>query len=1283
VRCHGKASPAGTNEPVARRVVAAFALCLVFWAIAVPAASATAVHPYLSQLNGSNTPATYFNFLCGTAVDGNGAIYVAEYGNNVIDVFDESGAYLTQISDAALNGPCGVAVDLSGNLYARNANLGNVVELEPNSFPVTNSTTYSINAHLGESSPGADDGNGVLDSNSATDVAVNPADDHPFVAESSRVQEYDTSGAPVGAAIGIGDIAQSSGLAVRANGDVYVADIGQGRVEIFSGGALASTFNGADSPSGGLAGPSGVAFDPTTNHVYVVDAYNGVVDEFDATGAYQARITPAQTPQGYFSMTDPADVAIDRSGGPADGRVYVTDDFNGVLDVFGPLVNVEPPLVEHLEVTAHDDHSASFQGEVSSGGSGEGQATTYRFECSSSQGGCPGLEGKRSVPTDGSAHLVSDTTEGLVPNTQYTVTLTAENAAGTVHTEVQFHTDASPPTVVTDSANDEGTTHATLRGLVNPHNSPAKFWFEYGTTTAYGKEALLLPEAPHLPPGASEEEREQAQEKYEEELERAENEHGIPFESGAFPNSPHAAILRVDGLQPSTEYHFRLLAENGTGGIVSGEDETFNTTTPVGLEACANANRREDQHAEYLPGCRAYELVSPPDKIGNNVVIASERTQAAADGNAAIFASLGGFGDVRGTGVAVDYMSIRDPAGSPTGWVTHSITPREGPLPIISALRESDPVYEGELSPDLSRGVLRNGWPLTEDPVVAKVGNLYLRDDLRDPGPGSYQLLSSCPACGETVIPSPVFGSTWRERLPHLAGASADFGHVVFESNLGLTADATADGSPETPVNLFESDHGTVRLVGLIPPPDQTSCTGAACEPALNSQAGRGAVNRVYVPRMISADGSRVFFTVPPAAEGYEGALYMREDHQTTVQINASERTDCADHDPCSGTPEPLGTPGPAIFRGASLDGSRAFFESPDVLTDDANSGGQNKLYMYEADAPAGHRLQLIAGGDSAAGNGAVEGVIGASEDGHYAYFVGHGSFVAGQPVGTQNRGVYVWHDGVTRYIGGEDIDTQENVPLFVGLGGYAARLSADGQQLLFVKRQKGIAPGLTGYDQGTCAATGGGGCLELYLYDARSDHLSCVSCAADGSPATSDALDHERVHSSAANLITHLNRTVAGEGRYVFFSTAQALVREDTNGTWDAYVYDTSTGEQRLLSSGTSNAPSYFLEASADGRDAFFATAQRLVGWDVDANYDLYDARVGGGLPEPPPITSNCTGETCQPNVAPPGASTPASSSFQGPGNPSPRRRHHRKRHHRAHRRHHRTVKGDRRTTR
>ena len=59
--------------------------------------------------------------------------------------------------------------------------------------------------------------------------------------------------------------------------------------------------------------------------------------------------------------------------------------------------------------------------------------------------------------------------------------------------------------------------------------------------------------------------------------------------------------------------------------------------------------------------------------------------------------------------------------------------------------------------------------------------------------------------------------------------------------------------------------------------------------------------------------------------------------------------------------------------------------------------------------------------------------------------------------------------------------------------------------------------------------------------------------------------------------------RNVSNGGR-VFFETAEALVSQNTNGQRDVYEFE--AGGLHLISSGISEAPSYFMDATPSGSD-------------------------------------------------------------------------------------------------
>lgn len=638
-----------------------------------------------------------------------------------------------------------------------------------------------------------------------------------------------------------------------------------------------------------------------------------------------------------------------------------------------------------------------------------------------------------------------------------------------------------------------------------------------------------------------------------------------------------------------------------------------------------------------LPDGRAYELVSPADKNGGDVLIESTRTRAATSGDALAFASLTAFGDVNGTGISVDYLAER----RTSGWATHGITPQQEPMSSFLLFGgPGDAIYEGELSDDLSHGVVRaNAFPVNA-PNVATVQNLFMRSDLLAPGLGTHALVTDSVAPLAALQPGTAAG----QYKPFLAGASSDFGHVIFESSQNLTQQAIDAGLPTATLQdekLYEWDHGLVRLVGILP-----ASEGGGIVP--RAVAGRGAsgVNPFYTSDAISDDGSRIFFTDPVPGSA-EGQLYMRENGTDTVHINASETST-----PASGA---------ATFWGATPDGAHVFFTSTDQLTNAVPYGG---LYRYDVDAPAGERLTLLSVDEEPADGTSVNVVamFGASDDGDRVYFVARdGRLVADAPIPSNPSVplIYVWHDGSLSYVGklfNLAFEYQTNA----GSIGWllfpkTARVSPDGKHLLFLSSE---GDQVKAYNHGDCSETNDAGpCREVYIYSADTNgglgQLSCASCDPGGGPGTADAAVNFSANTSAARSSSHVNNPLSDDGRWAFFGTKQALTIEDHNTDLDVYRYETTTGDLDLLSSGgVDSGDSYFLDASASGRDVFFATRDRLVGWDTDASYDIYDARVGGGFPEPPSIAPPCVGEACQGQLsAPPALRQPGSASFQGSG--------------------------------
>jgi hypothetical protein len=870
--------------------------------------------------------------------------------------------------------------------------------------------------------------------------------------------------------------------------------------------------------------------------------------------------------------------------------------------------SVSAPVVTIAPVTTFTATSAHLVGHVNPGGTDPAFNTTWHFECTPE---CPGNLSGGEIAADESSHQVEADAGGLEPNTAYQVKLVAANLGGEAIAETaatpSFKTPAVAPVIGAVPNVPLSERSVRIRGVVNPRNSTIEdCHFEYGPTASYGQSAPCEQE---------------------------------PGSGGA----PVIVSADVSVLQPGATYHFRLLAKSAAG-TTPGEDQTF---VPFAAEAageCANQARRAEQSSTTLPDCRAYEMVSPPDKNGGDVMSQGTRTRVSTDGDAASFTSLAGFGDVAGTGISTTYLSKRTAAPGTQGWSTHSIMPRVEPLSINAAIQGMDSIYMGEFSDDLSKGVLRTFTNLTDDPYVGQILNLYLTD-LSQPGELSPQLLTACPACAAPLTQN----ATSQDPI---AGATPDLGHIIFESKYNLLPGASG-ALPK----LYEWDHGALRLAGVLP-----ASEGGGIAPS--SIAGVGALNTHYTLHTISEDGARIFFTVESSPGSTFGDLYMREDHARTVKLNASERS----------TPDPAG-PSPARFETASTDGSKIFFTSKEQLTDTPGSG----LYVYDANKPDSdpHNLTLVSVNAAGVGN-EVERVAGASDDGSYVYFFAGNQLVAGAPALSNSVwGLYVWHDGKTRFIGSLVTDPDDPAANALGTVYVAERLnsrvSGSGDAFLFRARN---GSGLTGYDHSAknCGTRGTDPCGELYLYHYGTDSLVCVSCNPSGEQATAEAGFDLGTGIGGSRYTEHLTHPLADDGSRAFFTSGEALVAADQDaGANDVYEYDSATGRIHLLSSGRDKNGSYFLDASPSGDDVLFSTRQRLLGWDRDNAYDLYDARSGGGFPELPPA-SECSSEACQgsPPANAPARLAAGSAEVFGAGNAARKARKHKhkqrkKRHHRA----------------
>jgi hypothetical protein len=639
-------------------------------------------------------------------------------------------------------------------------------------------------------------------------------------------------------------------------------------------------------------------------------------------------------------------------------------------------------------------------------------------------------------------------------------------------------------------------------------------------------------------------------------------------------NEPVSVAATLSNLTPNGKYHYRLVIANANGENF-GQDQTL--TTPGSLATGVNG----------LPDGRIYEMVTNPDG-GNGEVYEpagspefsnaeTENPFQASDSGGGI-AYVGSPDPAEGGNEAAGYDSGNEYLATrmPSGWTQTDISPVGFP----SAL------FQG-FSNDLSVGFLDSLEGITPDapgfgqqPPYGGSYDMPYTMDTSGGGNNYIPLVTAVPPYRSMRefqtygIAHPAFGGpggrNYNNRMLGYAGASADSSHILFEANDSLTPNA--EGGPESRFNeennLYEYESGALRLVNVRP--DGSTSADATFGSALG--------NAPDFSHVISEDGSRIFWS-----DLKTGHIYVRENDATTVEVS------------------PAGQ-----YWTATSDGSKAFYTNGD-------------LYVY--DVETGTTDDLTPGVE-------VQGVVGASENGEYVYFI------------TSSFQLELWHNGTVTMIKTLTArDNSEMLPYnFNAAGdwkaGYANRMaevSPDGRAMVFMSDDR------EQFQLGS-----------VEVYEAETNKVYCASCGSGGSRGF--------VPLTYSN--TYLKRWISEDGSRVFFDSPQALVPQDGNGKLDVYEWEragtgsceSSSGCIYLLSGGTSQDESYLADASPSGDDVFIITRAKLSSRDDNEKYDLYDVRVGGAEPVATPA---CTGAGCQgPPAAPPIFSTPSSFTFEGVGN-------------------------------
>ncbi len=848
---------------------------------------------------------------------------------------------------------------------------------------------------------------------------------------------------------------------------------------------------------------------------------------------------------------------------------------------------IEPEAPEDLEaepasITAT---TATLKGVLNPNKAGE--AGTYEFAYKASESECTG--GKTTpAPADPSSGGTPEPEKakitGLLPGVTYAFCLIAHNSVGetAASSPVTFTTLPTPPTIVGEYPTEFKPESVTINAQIDPNGLATTYRFEYIDQASY--EAALAESAAN------------------------------PYAKGATTPEPEGALTgltgtetvsaALTGLKPDTTYHYRAVATNSQApGGAPGPDATFATPalpSSTTAEPCPNAQLRAEQpYGLTLPDCRAYEMVSPLDKDDNGI----EETDARASesGEAIAYGSAGAFSNPAATDRGDRYISRREPEHD--RWSAQNITPPDLPVHL-----ETDEPFEALwFTPSLSAGLLESeNDPLTPVTNESPAGYpyLYLTNTAAGASPSSESSYRLVNTINDPELPPYEYASNALDL--YVDGASTDLSHVVFGQEAALIPGAAGYGD-----NPFANDHanranvyewaqgsGELHLVNV--PPQGKSFAGEGGG-IVGTRGAGGKPSAGDVWHAVSANASRVFFTAIQKSEGLGGQLYVRENPTSpencavagdacTVEVSASQRT--GPH----GEPDPDphgsrldGEPRVPRYWGANAEGSKVFFTSRVELTNDANTKEDAVANLYECELVDEHGEQECKLTDLTPENtegAAVLGLVTASEDGEYVYFVAEGKLAEGATSGQPN--MYLYHAGRTSFIatlapatenakslesletGGDSSDwagEKSETPGTHDDGGpgqHTVRVTPDGTTLAFESQQS-----LTGYDNEParpqdCVESGGEQfkgpasfetpglpCREVYVYDATTGRISCASCDPSGArPIGPAKLGPEESGSPEIHRSPFYEpHNLSEDGDRLFFETPDPLVPHDSDG--------------------------------------------------------------------------------------------------------------------------------------
>jgi hypothetical protein len=465
---------------------------------------------------------------------------------------------------------------------------------------------------------------------------------------------------------------------------------------------------------------------------------------------------------------------------------------------------------------------------------------------------------------------------------------------------------------------------------------------------------------------------------------------------------PISRFVPYRGLLPFLVLSYLAIA-NASQALAAGD--ATNPSCPAAMESSPGFR-------SYLPDCRAYELVTPPFKFGQNAGVRG----VSENGERIAYTSLGAFGEPANDSGPEGgwYVGARNPASS---WEATPVNPSasefQGFTPILDAGQKAETIdYNTQLTETL----------FLQAPVGVKP--VDSRFYVRQVSDGSYSEV------GPLLPPAAVAEWTPREAVelgqaglpePEYVGASSDLHHIFFKQLIRENPEGhdigthwlwpgDTTGIPGTYTESLYEYTGTgnsePELVGVE---NETSLAQAARE------QGKAHINEAAEPvsqcgtwlggtfrdkqlgelaeyNSLADSGETVFFTAlgHQYVSGCGGELKAPEFNEVYARVNRARTVAISEpttgpHGNCEECDD--ADPAQAIFQGASEDGAKVFFISAQRLLPGA---GAENLYEYDLNGPEHKKLTLINGALAAALEPEPQpgGVVRIAENGSRVYLV-------------------------------------------------------------------------------------------------------------------------------------------------------------------------------------------------------------------------------------------------------------------------------------------------------